>query len=155
MFRYLHLLEPSHISYFLIPLSSVLNPHIQDPLPTFWDASWIWIRLTLVLLFSKYRKINDFFFPEPGECAGEEGGESVRGGEGQEEGSLHPGEELPGQALPLQAQDDEGGKLPLGKHSSVPLVLFFSYVGTMQRLDQSSLHPSFKYSYTDMSRLGF
>jgi hypothetical protein len=79
----------------------------------------------------------------------------VRGGEGQEEGSLHQGEELPGQALPLQAQDDEGGKLPLGKNSSVPLVRFFSYVGTMQRLDQSSLDPSFKYPDTDMSRLGF
>jgi hypothetical protein len=101
---------------------------------------------------NRYRKINDFFFQEPGECAGEEGGEGVRGGEGQEEGSLHQGEELPGQALPLQAQDDEGGKLPLGKHSPST---FFSYVVTMKRLDQSSLHPSFKYSYTDMSRLEF
>ena len=60
-----------------------------------------------------------FFHLEPGVRAGEEGGEGVRGGEGQEEGSLHQGEELPGQALPLQASHDEGGKLPLGKYAYI------------------------------------
>ena len=60
-----------------------------------------------------------FFHVEPGVRAGEEGGEGVRGGEGQEEGSLHQGEELPGQALPLQASHDEGGKLPLGKYAYI------------------------------------
>jgi hypothetical protein len=69
-----------------------------------------------------------FFPPEPGECAGEEGGEGVRGGEGQEEGSLHQGEELPGQALPLQAQDDEGGKFSFGK-PSLSTFIFVGYVG--------------------------
>ena len=53
--------------------------------------------------------------PESGHSHREEGGEGVRGGEGEAAGPVHQGPELPGTADLQEAEDDEGRRLPRGQ----------------------------------------